>query len=88
MIAVKDTGQTPAEAVTNLKPQMVMVRGRVMLASNRLAANAFPRLTDLNPIHVEGRGSLLIRAGVSRLYAAASRAIGPEVRLAGKRICP
>ncbi len=36
LVAVADTGQTPAEALANLRPEMVMVRGRVMLASTVL----------------------------------------------------
>jgi hypothetical protein len=43
LVAVADTGQTPAEALANLRPELVMVRGRVMLASNRFAADACPR---------------------------------------------
>jgi hypothetical protein len=84
---VLDRGQTPAEALADLRPELVVVRGRVMMASNRFAAQACPRFKDLEPIHIEGRGTFLIRAGVPRLYAAASAAIGPELRLAGKRIC-
>jgi cytosine/adenosine deaminase-related metal-dependent hydrolase len=87
LVAVLDNGQTPAEALADLRPEMVMVRGRVMLASNRFAAQACPRFRGLEPIHIEGRGTFLIRADAPRLYAAASKAIGREVRLAGKRIC-
>jgi cytosine/adenosine deaminase-related metal-dependent hydrolase len=92
LVAVADTGQTPAEALVNLRPELVMVRGRVMLASNRFAADACPRFKGLEPmhlepIHIEGRGTFMIRANVPRLHAAASLAIGSEVRLAGKRIC-
>jgi cytosine/adenosine deaminase-related metal-dependent hydrolase len=82
LLAVRDTGQTPAEALADLRPEMVMVRGRVMLMSDRFQPTGF------NPIHVEGRGRWLIRANVPRLHAAASEAIGSEIRLAGKRICP
>jgi cytosine/adenosine deaminase-related metal-dependent hydrolase len=87
LVAVLDRGQTPAEALADLRPEMVMVRGRVMLVSGRFAAQACPRFKGLEPIHIEGRGTFLIRADAPSLYAAASVAIGPEVRLAGKRIC-
>jgi hypothetical protein len=88
LVVVRDQGQTPAEALLDLHPELVMVRGRVMLVSDRLAAHwPSPRFRGLNPIHIEGRGSWLIRADVPRLHAAASMALGPEVRLAGKRVC-
>jgi hypothetical protein len=87
LVAVLDRGQTPAEALVDLRPEMAMVRGRVMLASNRFATRACPQFKGLEPIDIEGRGTFLIRAGLPSLHAAASTAIGPDVRLAGKRIC-
>jgi cytosine/adenosine deaminase-related metal-dependent hydrolase len=89
LVAVADNGQTPAEALMEWRPELVVVRGRVMLMSDRFAANsAFPDFKGFNPIHIEGRGSWLIRADVPSLHAAASAAIGSGVRLAGKRLCP
>jgi cytosine/adenosine deaminase-related metal-dependent hydrolase len=87
LVAVADAGQTPAEALVDLRPELVMVRGRFMMASNRLAAPPCPRFKGLKSIHIEGRGRFLIRADVPYLHAAASMAIGAEVRLAGKRVC-
>jgi len=87
LVAVKDTGQTPAETLVDLRPELVVVGGRVMLLSSRFRAQTSLRFKDLNPIHVEGRGSFLIRADVPRLYAGASMALGTELRLAGRRIC-
>jgi cytosine/adenosine deaminase-related metal-dependent hydrolase len=83
LVAVVDTGQTPAEALVDLRPELVMVGGRVMLASDRFARP----FQGLKPIHVEGRGRFLIRADIEYLHAAASMALGADVRLAGKRIC-
>jgi cytosine/adenosine deaminase-related metal-dependent hydrolase len=89
IVAVEDVGQTPAEALQDLNPQMVMVRGRVMLMSDRFSANhGCTDFSGFNPIHLEGRGSWLIRANVPELHAIASAALGPELRLAGKRVSP
>jgi cytosine/adenosine deaminase-related metal-dependent hydrolase len=89
LVAVADVGHTPAQALAGLLPELVMVRGRVMLLSDRLVGRrTFPRFKGLNRIQVEGRGIFWIRADVQRLHAAASTAIGTEVQLAGKRICP
>jgi cytosine/adenosine deaminase-related metal-dependent hydrolase len=84
LVAVKDTGQTPAEAVASLKPELVMVRGRVMLVSSRFRTVG----KGFHAIHVEGRGSWMIRVDVPRFYTAAAKALGPEIRVAGRRVCP
>jgi cytosine/adenosine deaminase-related metal-dependent hydrolase len=89
LVAVKDTGQSPAEALVNLRPDLVIVRGRVMLMSDRFAnLGRIPRSSVLRPIRVEGRGRFLIRADVPYLHDTAATAVGPNVRLAGKRIWP
>lgn len=88
LVAVRDTGQTPARSLVDLRPELVMVRGRIMLLSENLAGRfARLRLRNFHRIRIEGRGSWRIRADVPRLYTSASQAIGPEVRLSGKRVC-
>jgi len=84
LVAVKDRGQTPAEALNDLHPELVLVGGRVMSASERFAGLAG---RDLHPIGIEGRGRWLIRAPIPRLRAATVAALGPEIRLAGRRVC-
>jgi cytosine/adenosine deaminase-related metal-dependent hydrolase len=85
MVAVADKGQTPAEALRDLRPELVMVRGQVMLLSEHLAARI--GAAGFDSIHVEGRGRYLVRADTQGLFAAAARALGPEIRLAGRRVC-
>jgi cytosine/adenosine deaminase-related metal-dependent hydrolase len=85
LIAVADKGQTPAAALSDLRPELVMVRGQVTLLSDGLASRL--GAGGLDPIQVEGRGHYLIRADIKTLYAAAARALGPEIRLAGRRVC-
>jgi hypothetical protein len=88
LVVVRDTGQTPAQALMDLRPELVFVRGRIMLFAQALSARPpFSRLRGFHRIQLEGRGSWLIRADVPRLYAAASKAIGSEIRLAGRRVC-
>jgi hypothetical protein len=58
-----------------------------MLMSDCFAnRGGIPRSSAFHSIHIEGRGRFLIRADVPRLLDAAAAAIGPDVRLAGKRI--
>jgi cytosine/adenosine deaminase-related metal-dependent hydrolase len=85
LIAVKDEGQTPAEALLKLRPELVIVGGRIMLASERFAELANG---SFHSIEIEGRGRWLVRANLPRLRASAIAALGPEIRLAGRRICP
>jgi cytosine/adenosine deaminase-related metal-dependent hydrolase len=89
LIAVKDRGQTPAEALTELHPELIMIGGRVMLLSENFAQSIDPGHTaGLHRICVEGRGRWLVRAPIPRLHAAAAATLGPEIRLAGRRVCP
>lgn len=85
IVAVADEGQTPADALRDLRPELVMVRGQVKLLSEHLASGI--DATDLDPIDVEGRGRYLVRADIRGLLAAAAHALGPEIRLAGRRVC-
>jgi cytosine/adenosine deaminase-related metal-dependent hydrolase len=87
LIAVKDRGQTPAEALTDLHPELIMIGGRIMLRSEDFSST-IDAGAGLHRISVEGRGRWLVRAPIPRLYAAAAAVTGPEIRLAGKRVCP
>ena len=87
VIAVRDKGQTPAEALVRLHPEMVMIAGRIMAVSDRFASGAEDLdRKGMEPIHLEGRGHWLVRAPVAMLFVTASRALGPEIRLAGRRV--
>jgi cytosine/adenosine deaminase-related metal-dependent hydrolase len=84
LVVVKDTGQTPAEALSDLRPELVLIGGRIMLASQGFAELAGG---DFHLVGVEGRGCLLVRADIPRLRAAAAESLGTDIRLAGKRLC-
>lgn len=84
LIAVRDSGQTPAEALLDLRPQLVMVGGRVMLLSSALAANLGSH--GLQPVEIEGRGTWLVRSDVPQLYSTAACILSDPLRLAGRRV--
>jgi cytosine/adenosine deaminase-related metal-dependent hydrolase len=84
LVVVKDEGQTAAEAVNDLHPELVLIGGRIMLASERFAGLTG---SGFHPVGLEGRGRYLARAPIPRLRAAARDALGSEIRLAGKRLC-
>lgn len=81
MVAVADRGQTPAEALLELRPRLVMINGRIKLLSDEFGARK-----HLHSIHVEGRGKFFVDADVPGLHEIAMKALGPEYRLAGRRV--
>ncbi|MCX6620441.1 MAG: amidohydrolase family protein [Acidobacteria bacterium] len=84
-VAVMDDGKTPAGALAEISPEMVMVGGRIRLMSSAFARH-HPRLVHarMRPIEVEGRGRWLVDADVPALHAEAAAALGPDVKLAGR----
>jgi cytosine/adenosine deaminase-related metal-dependent hydrolase len=81
LIAVEDRGQSPAEALLELQPRLVMIHGRL-----RLLSKDFNLRTPFHHIHVEGRGSFLADVDVPSLHAETAKVLGSEYRLAGKRV--
>jgi hypothetical protein len=87
VIAVEDNGQRPAEALANLRPDLVMIGGRIRLISRSLVSrNSHLRLSGLRNISLEGRGAWLVDADVPSLHEIAAGVLGPEFRLAGRRV--
>jgi len=83
LVAVLDRGQTPAEALLELRPQLVMIDGRIKLLSGQLPRDA---AGPLNPIHLEGRGDYHVDVDVRQLHEEARKALGSGFTLAGRRV--
>ena len=86
-IAVRTNSKIPARALFDGKIELVVVAGRIRLISPELAEqlpagfrHGFQSLT------LEGRPTVLVDADVKSLYRAASKHLGKDLRLAGKRI--
>lgn len=87
LLVVRDQGQTPAEALLDLHPEMVLVGGKVKLISLALADRINLRnARHLNRIEVEGRGEWLIDCDVAALEAPAKWVLGEGFRLARHRV--
>jgi cytosine/adenosine deaminase-related metal-dependent hydrolase len=87
VIAVEDRCQTPAEALSELRPELVVVAGKIKLLSRRLASRLPPsRRTGLQAIALEGRGDYLVDARVGQLHSAAAQFLGTNLRLAGREV--
>jgi cytosine/adenosine deaminase-related metal-dependent hydrolase len=81
LVIVEDQGQSPAEALQGMHPEMVMVRGNFRLVS--------PRFLDTkkwHAINLEGRGNWFTDVNLPSLHEETGRALGPEYRLAGRRV--
>ena len=89
LIAVRDDGNNPADALTNLSHknlELVLIGGRVQLASEQMMNLLPPDLAQgLQPICVES-SLRWIRAPLDRLFAETRTHLGDEIRLGGKRI--
>jgi hypothetical protein len=87
LVAVQDRGQTPAEAVTDLIPEMVVLGGRIQLISKRLLERLPPSVAaGWYSIRLEGRGEWLTPLDVPTLLQQARAALGAEIRVAGRTI--
>jgi len=81
LVIVEDHGQTPAEALRQMRPEMVMVGGKV-----RLVSACFVDAGDWHTVNVEGRGNWFTDVNLPSLHEETVRVLGPEYRLAGRRI--
>jgi cytosine/adenosine deaminase-related metal-dependent hydrolase len=85
LIAIRDDGRSPSDALMRTTgPALVMIGGKVRLIAAELARNT----SGLQRLNVEGRGEVLVDAPVARLRRQAGRALGAEIRLAGRRVLP
>ncbi len=89
LIAVRDTGVSPAETVATTATkdvELVVVAGRVHLASEAIAERLPDDLmSGLAPLEVEGVLRWM-RAPIGKLLGAAERILGCDIRIGKKRV--
>ncbi len=85
LVMVRDYGLTPAETLLTSYPELVMIRGRVVLISSGLAGH-HQLNRSLRPLSVESRGQYLCGGQVRTLFAVTKKALGETPRLAGKAL--
>jgi cytosine/adenosine deaminase-related metal-dependent hydrolase len=90
LLVVRDRGESPAATLSRLRagdPELVLVGGRIKLITPRLAKQLpESRRSHLNLLVIKRRKPVLLDADLPGLYDQATRALGPKIRLAGKRI--
>ncbi len=89
IVAVADYGQSPSEALLDLKPEFVMVGGRFKMMSRRIAARkgGSALSAGFQPIRIASRDTCLIDADVESLHREAVCAVGSDLRLSGRDLC-
>jgi cytosine/adenosine deaminase-related metal-dependent hydrolase/ubiquinone/menaquinone biosynthesis C-methylase UbiE len=89
LIAVRDCKSSPAETLAGMRfddVELVIVGGRVQLASSDVLARLPEEIAlGLQPIDVDGH-LRWIRAPLPWLFAEATKFLGPDLRLGGKRV--
>ncbi|HUI55887.1 MAG TPA: amidohydrolase family protein [Bryobacteraceae bacterium] len=86
-IAVRSSGQSPAQALLDGSVALVVVAGRVRLISPDLARQVPGRLLrTFQPLRLADRPAVLVDADVRGLMRAAAKHLGSDFRLAGKRV--
>lgn len=87
LLVIADHGQTPAHALLSLRPELVLLGGRIKLVSRSLAHH-FRRseLSAFHDIEVEGRGHWLIPFDVGSLLERTRQSLAGNVLVAGKAI--
>lgn len=87
LVAVSNHGCSPAQALENLRPQLVIVGGRIKLVSAAFAERLPGNLTArLGRIHVESRGEYLVDAPIAGLISTTRYILGNEFKLAGRKV--
>ena len=87
LVVIRDEGLRPADALSVLRPELVMVNGRVKLLSDEMANRlSTTDLSGFEPIEIEDRGQFLIDCRVSEAFNCAVQHLGADFRLAGKRV--
>ncbi|MGA7415542.1 MAG: amidohydrolase family protein [Bryobacteraceae bacterium] len=87
LLAVFYNQSSPASALDQLRPQLVIVGGKVKLVAARFAERLPASITaPLERICLEGRGEYLVDAPVAELLAISRRFLLEGIALAGRRV--
>jgi cytosine/adenosine deaminase-related metal-dependent hydrolase len=86
LIAVRDRGQTPCEALADLPPELVLKGGEPVMMAERFRQRMRSPATRMHSLGVESRGRFLMSPAVPDLCSITSMVLGDDIRLAGKLV--
>jgi hypothetical protein len=85
-IVVPDAGQSPAEALLDLRPEAVAVGGEIRLMNDDFAARFGGE--GFHSMHVAGFGRAFLKHNLPRLFEQTSNVVGADICLAGREVRP
>jgi cytosine/adenosine deaminase-related metal-dependent hydrolase len=87
LVVIRDTGKDPCDCLTDLRPELVIVAGRIRLIS-RLLLTANPHLirSQLYEVSVPERGDWFVDVDMPALRRSTEQVLGSDFRLAGKQV--
>lgn len=86
LVAVRDHGQSPAESLESMIPELVIVGGDIRLISTGLRERVPSGIALHHSIALEERGRWFTDVDTAALHRETVRAVGPDFRLAGRRV--
>ncbi len=87
LVVVRNHGDAPPSRLLGARPELVFLKGRLMLISDHAARELHLKdLDDYQPIEIEGRGKWLVRTDIRTLADATKLLLGDRICLAGRRV--
>ncbi len=83
LVVMRDSGQSPAETLLSTYPELVILKGKIVVASEAFASRVS---ASLQRFAMEGRGHYFIAEQLETLFHQTASALGKDPRLAGKAI--
>lgn len=87
LVAVRSRGDASPSQLLGARPELVFLKGRLMLISEHAARELHVKdLDDYQSIEIEGRGKWLVKADMRALTDATEQILGDRICLAGRRV--
>jgi hypothetical protein len=87
LVVVRANGDAPPSDLLGARPELVFLKGRLMLISDHAARELrLKDLEDYQPIEIEGRGKWLVKANIRWLTDTTKEILGERIYLSGRRV--
>ncbi|MFL6450139.1 MAG: amidohydrolase family protein [Bryobacteraceae bacterium] len=87
LLVVRANGENTPSRVLGSRPELVFLKGRLMLVSADAARElCLTDLPDFQPLEIEGRGKWFVKNNVRGVLDATRQIVGERICLAGRRV--
>jgi cytosine/adenosine deaminase-related metal-dependent hydrolase len=87
LLVVRANGDAPPSSLLGSRPELVFLKGRLLLISDHAARELrLKDLDDYQTVEIEGRGKWLVQADLRALMDTTREILGEPVCLAGRRV--